>query len=141
MIKLCIDCKIKKAAKNRNICYTCKHKRWRKKHPYEYVYNNLKIHAKSRNKEFSLTLEEFKEFAIKCDYINKKGIYKNSYHIDRIRENEGYHKNNIQLLTNIENVKKYIEFKYIDENCNKIFKTSNTITNNNNNNNTNDCPF
>lgn len=84
MIKICIDCKIKQAAKHRRICITCKNKRWRLKHPYEYAYNTLKNHAKARNKEFTLTFEEFKNFAIKYNYIELKGIQKFSLHIDRI---------------------------------------------------------
>lgn len=135
---LCIDCKIKHSAKGRKICLTCKNIRWRTKYPFEYSYNNLKNHAKARKKIFELTFEEFKEFAIKTDYINKKGRGKYGLHIDRIIETEGYTKNNIQTLENHLNVKKYVEFKYHDNNGNKIFKTITIKPQNSNN---DDCPF
>lgn len=140
MKKLCIDCGIKEPIKNRRICYSCKNKRYKLKNPYKYAYNNLKNNAKNRHKEFYLTFEEFKNFVIKSSYMKHKGIRKNSLHIDRINENEGYHKNNIQILPNYLNVKKYIEFKYKDKNGNKIFKTEKNIINLNNNV-EKDCPF
>lgn len=121
MAKICIDCGINKPIKNRKICNTCKHKRWRLKHPFEYAFNNLKNNAKSRNKEFNLTLDEFKKFAIESSYV----------------KNKGYHKNNIQVLPNYLNIKKYIEYKYANENGKKIFKTMKNITNINKD----DCPF
>ena len=138
-MKICIDCNINEAAKNRKICINCKNKRYRLKNPYKYAFNNLKNNAKYRNKEFLLTFEEFKIFAIKNSYMKHKGIQKYSLHIDRIKENEGYHKDNIQVLPNYLNVKKYIEFKYRDENGNKIFKTEKYI--NNLNNIIDDCPI
>ncbi len=84
---------------------------WREKNPMKAAYQTLKYNAKRRGKEFDLTFEQFKEFAIKTEYINKRGKNKDSYHIDRIDENKGYTIDNIQVLTNTKNLFKYIEFK------------------------------
>jgi hypothetical protein len=72
MEKICIDCGYNKALKYRKICSACKSKRYRIANPVKSAYDTLKGHAKARNKEFTLTLEEFKDFCMKTDYINKK---------------------------------------------------------------------
>lgn len=66
--------------------------------------------AKKRKKEFSLTFEQFKEFAKKVNLLDGYGKTKHSYHIDRIDERKGYHIDNIQKLTNEKNVHKYKEY-------------------------------
>ena len=88
---------------------------WRKNNPLKASYQALKDNAKRRGKLFDITFEEFKEFAIKTDYINKRGRSAQSFHIDRVGEKEGYTKSNIQALPNVDNVKKYVKFKYRDE--------------------------
>lgn len=88
-------------------CGYCRLKKWRKDNPIKYAYSNLKNNAKQRGKFFDLTFEQFKKFAIKTEYIKKAGIKKNAYHIDRIDEYGGYTVDNIQLLTNSENSKKF----------------------------------
>jgi len=92
-----------------------KMQQWRVKNPLRYAYGTLKNNSKRRGKEFNLTFQQFKEFAIKTDYINKKGRTGQNYHIDRIDETKGYTTDNIQCITNTENVKKYIRFKYRDQ--------------------------
>lgn len=72
----------------------------------------LKNNAKRRGHEFTLTLDQFLEFAIKTNYMARKGIYKDSYHIDRIDETKGYSIDNIQAITNTENIKKYLSYNY-----------------------------
>ena len=97
-------------------------KKYRNKYPIRYTYQTLKDNAKRRGKSFNLTFEQFKQFAIKTDYLNVKGITKTSYHIDRIDENKGYTIDNIQLLTNEQNIKKYFDH-YYDESIKKyVFK-------------------
>lgn len=87
-----------------NSCYT---KKYRKNNPVKASFYNLKNNAKRRGKKFNLTFEEFKEFAVRVDLISNSGRKKHSYHIDRIDEEKGYTKDNIQLLQNTYNVKKY----------------------------------
>ena len=89
---------------------------WRNNNPQKYSYNTLKNNAKRRDIDFKLTFEEFKQFCFECELINQRGRSKNSYHIDRIDENRGYEVGNLQMLTNIENVKKYYsQKKYIKQ--------------------------
>ena len=96
---------------------------WRKKNPLMACYQNLKYNAKRRNKQFDLKFEEFKRFAILSKYFVKKGIYKDSYHIDRIDESKGYTADNIQVLTNSENIRKFIDYKGRNEKNKPILKT------------------
>jgi len=111
----CIECGNKKTVPRRKICYQCRYKRSKISQPIHLAYYSLKYHAKERNKEFSLTFEQFEQFCVKTNYISKKGIKKNSYHVDRIIETEGYNIGNIQLLTNSDNIRKYIKFVRINE--------------------------
>jgi len=73
----------------------------------KYAYYNLRSNAKHRGKEFDLTFEQFKKFAIETDYFVGKGKKKDSYSIDRIDNNKGYTLDNIQIMTLSENSKKY----------------------------------
>ena len=81
--------------------------RWLKEHhPETYFFNILRGNAKRRGKEFNLTLEEFRKFCKETNYLEFKGKTASSASIDRIRAWEGYHKDNIQILTLSDNVKK-----------------------------------
>jgi hypothetical protein len=78
----------------------------------KYAYQNLKSNSKRRGKAFELTFEEFSEFAIEVDYLKKKGITSTSLHVDRIDENKGYTRDNIQGLENSKNVRKWLIYHY-----------------------------
>jgi|GEM_PF-1579386 len=86
----------------RRHCHTCS----AKANPLRYAYRHLKANAKRRGKEFSLTLAQFEAFCIETEYLDKCGKKATSYTIDRIDPTRGYHADNIQPLTNSENVKK-----------------------------------
>ena len=123
--KLCRICNKNASIHNRTLCNACIYKQKKERYPIKLAYWSLKGHAKERGKVFELTYEQFKNFCIKSKYISLKGIKGDSYHIDRINERGGYTIDNIQCITNIENVKKYIRFSHIDEYTNKkIFYTS-----------------
>jgi hypothetical protein len=107
----CIECKKNDRAKGRKVCFSCKQKRYKENNPLPLAYNTLKQNAKRRKKSFSLTFLQFKEFCFETDYMVKKGTKSKSYHIDRIIELEGYHKDNIQTLENCKNSEKYRNFK------------------------------
>jgi hypothetical protein len=92
-----------------------RNKEWRERNPLMYSYMSLRDNAKRRGKEFTITFEYFKRFAIRTDYINKKGITAQAYHVDRIDETKGYVPGNLQALPNIDNVQKYVKFKYRDQ--------------------------
>lgn len=123
-----MKCKTKycrNAPKKGRTCSTCHTREYRKNNPYRYSYNNLKSNAKRRGKEFNLTFEEFKEFSIKTNYLIGKGRSKDSYTIDRIDTEKGYSIDNIQILSNSENVRKHLKWTE-DRNgkpCNFHFKS------------------
>lgn len=136
-MKSCRSCS-HPAVKNRTECNRCRYIRRIKEDPVKISYWRLKGSATKRGKKFTLTLEEFRNFCIRTDYINKKGISGNAFHVDRIIEEEGYTADNIQALENIENVKKYKKWVDNNEYGQPIFTTvtvSNKIPV------TNDCPF
>ncbi len=98
-------CTNKKAGKN-TLCHKHIKRKWREKNIMLSAYGNLKTNAKKRKKEFTITFQDFKEFCIETEYLMGKGRSKTSYTIDRIRDEEGYVKGNLRVLTNSNNVKK-----------------------------------
>lgn len=107
----CTTCH-KKAPPKKKQCWSCLKRAYAARHPMRYSFYVLKNNAKRRQVVFGLTFEDFKKFAGKTDYMNGKGITSEAYHIDRIDERKGYFKNNIQMLTNSQNIKKYIKFDF-----------------------------
>ena len=93
-------------AKHRTRCNVCQVRIYRAKDPIKHKFLRLKSHAKERGKEFHLTLEEFREFCELTSYHELCGQKKDHATIDRIRDEEGYHKDNIQILTRKENIEK-----------------------------------
>lgn len=98
-------CKNKPAKRDTLCCKHCK-QRYKILHPLEYWYDVLRSNAKRRKIGFYLTVKEFGDFCIKTNYLKKKGKNPDSYTIDRIRSEEGYHKDNIQVLTLSNNTRK-----------------------------------
>ncbi len=107
----------------RTLCGSCASKKSRLADPVRYSYNNLKHRAKERNKEFTLTLDEFRKFCHETLYIQGKGKTVGSYNIDRIDNDKGYTIDNIQVMEKVKNIKKYYlernpatgEFKAVPE--------------------------
>lgn len=99
--------------KAKGLCSKHYTRKRRNENPLKSSYQALKDNAKRRGKDFSLTLEEFKKFAIETGYVYGRGRTVDSFHIDRIDESKGYHIENIQILTNSENVKKFHKIKRI----------------------------
>lgn len=90
--------------RRRKKCQTCISRERRAANPMKACFWNLRTHARERFIDFDLTLEQFTAWAIKYDYINRRGRHAEGYVIDR-RDNEvGYTPENIQCLTNRENV-------------------------------------
>lgn len=71
-----------------------------------YAYDVLKMNVKRREKVFSLSFEDFKQFAIETNYLAGKGRNKKSYSVDRIDNKLGYVLGNMQVLTVSDNAKK-----------------------------------
>ena len=104
-------CGRRAARGKKGMCHTCYSREWREANPLQDAFNNLRQHAKARGKFFDLSFTDFKTFAVRLDYLGKRGTSRNAYHIDRRDETKGYTPDNIQLLPNRENVKKYQEFR------------------------------
>ena len=51
-------------------------------------------------------------FCMRTEYMIGKGRTKDSYHIDRVDESKGYTITNITLLTNSQNIKKSLSYRY-----------------------------
>lgn len=113
-------CKTKGCRRPRSLkdplCGRCRYKVKLQRNPLMIAYHNLKSHAKARGKVFELTFEQFREFCIATDYIAGKGRHSQGYHVDRIDETKGYTIDNIQVLTNADNVRKYLRYSYNAQN-------------------------
>lgn len=111
----------------RKLCPKCQSRKWREEHPMEAAYLNLKHNSKRRGKVFALSFEEFRSFAIRTGYVRKKGKQAESFHIDRIDESKGYYIGNLQVLTNSQNVKKFLKWSN-DEHGKPVHFTTATYT-------------
>jgi hypothetical protein len=82
----------------------------KEKDPVKHTFGVLKRNAKRRGKIFTITLEYFKEFLKDKPYMNEKGRFSESLHIDRDKEYLGYIPGNLTIKTNADNRKKYVEY-------------------------------
>lgn len=98
-------CRRRKGNKKR-LCERHAARWWRFHNPLRAAYIQLKHHAKTRRKLFSITFEEFREFIEPTRYLDDRGNARFCLHIDRIREEDGYVSGNLQVLTCSENVAK-----------------------------------
>lgn len=73
----------------------------------KYFFGHLRRRAKERGKEFSLTFEQYKEFAQRTGYdkIVNRGKTSTSLTIHRKLASEGYHDWNIACVTLSENAR------------------------------------
>ena len=92
------------ARKGRRFCNTCRSRRY--DDPLKVLFWNLKKSARKRGKEFALSWEYFLNFVIGTDYVLGRGREGSGMHIDRIDGKRGYVPGNLQVLTNVENVRK-----------------------------------
>lgn len=101
----------KHETEGRKFCGTCRSRKSRLADPVRYAFNNSKHRAKERNIPWELTLEQFRQFCIKTDYITAKGKTIGSFNIDRIKEgpDQPYSVDNIQSLEKVANIKKYYD--------------------------------
>lgn len=87
-------------------CSRCRRKIWKEKNPLRYYFGNLRRRAKQRGKSFTLTFEQYREFAIKTDYARMRGKTSLSLSIDRKHNGHGYHAWNIRAITLQQNSRK-----------------------------------
>lgn len=92
--------------KHERYCTKCRSDRWKASKPFSYHFNALRNNARRRGKDFRLTIEEYTEFAIKNKLFDENGAKYNNKTIDRREDLEGYHKDNLQVLSRPMNTRK-----------------------------------
>lgn len=95
-----------------SLCSTCRSRKARAADPVRYAFTCLRNNANRRGILFTITLDQFRQWCHKVQYIGRKGRSAESYSIDRIHNDLGYHADNIQLMTNRDNVKKYFSYDW-----------------------------
>lgn len=94
---------LKASGKKDRFCPKHRH-RYNKANNYlNYTYNLLRSNAISRNKEFALTLDQFKQFCADTDYLERKGKKGSSLTVERIDPLKGYEIGNIRALDHYSN--------------------------------------
>lgn len=101
--------------KKDRFCSKHSHRFQKAKNTLSYTYNLLKGNASRRNKEFNITLEEFRIWCDENNYINEKGKTSKSASIDRIDPEKGYEIGNIQKMSLGENTRKMVYNRYKKE--------------------------
>jgi hypothetical protein len=111
-MKRCHTPHCRNEAKRGRFCSTCVSRKYRQKYPLKASFRAWRDNAKRRGKDFDITFDQFKDFAIKTDYYKKRGIRSHSLHLDRIDEKKGYTLDNLQVLPNRANIRKYLRYHY-----------------------------
>lgn len=99
-----------KVPQGRSICHTCDSRNKRARNPTRAVYEALRFNARRRGKEFSLTFEYFKEWAVQERLLKPDGTRYPNKTVDRKQQHLGYVEGNLQVLTLSENSRK----RYVD---------------------------
>jgi len=123
----------RKASSNRTICRPCRTIRERESDPVRYSYNNSKRNAKRRGIPFEISLDYYRQFVTPTQYMARKGRFKASLHVDRKFEWLGYVEGNLQVLTNEQNLRKSLQYRYLTDEAKMEFRmltTGNKISNN-----------
>lgn len=75
------------------------------------MFLKVKWSAKLRDIPFNLTFEDFCEFDAVTDYVARRTLAGEDITIDRVNEERGYEKDNLQVLTRGENSRKSNQFR------------------------------
>lgn len=97
-------------------CPRCQARRYKVCFPARYAYFKLRWSAIYRNIKFTLSIREWEMFWEKHELGTTYGRSKTSLTVDRIRNQEGYHFDNIQVLTLQENGRKG-QIEGLDRRC------------------------
>ena len=95
---------------NKKYCSKHQSQLYRAKYPIKACYDTLKMNAKRRGKEFTITLFEFNELILDTGYVESRGRLKDSLTIHRVVEEIGYVSGNLSVRTNADNLKAYNDF-------------------------------
>jgi hypothetical protein len=121
-LKICLSkpmgiCRVrgcrKRHGKKDRICPKHKMFLWRTRCPVTAEYHRIRNKAKARGIPFLVSPEAFADFCEMTKYLELKGTNREDIHIDRKRSTDPYTIENMELLTNWQNVKKQnIEIAY-----------------------------
>lgn len=100
-------CRKKPCDRKRGLCHMHYQRHRRIVDPVYDRYFNFRNNALRRHKGFTITLQEFRDFCHREGYIICKGKRGRNCTIDRIENQHGYHIWNIQIKSNLANIKKY----------------------------------
>jgi len=98
-------CRNTRAGANK-VCSKCMMRRWRERYPVKAAFSQLRNSAMDRKKPFELTLEQFVDVVVGTGYMERKGHEANSLHVDRKDSTKGYVYDNLQIITNTQNITK-----------------------------------
>lgn len=101
--RYCRNPKAKQNGYELRYCWKCKSRLLKQRHPVTYFFNTLRHSAKKRDIPFTLTLEEFRGFCARTNFIQLKGKKPDDLTIDRIESKQGYSLNNIRTLPHKQN--------------------------------------
>jgi hypothetical protein len=90
-------------------CHKCKTRLYRANNPIRYAFGAIKDSAKKRGIPFNIAYSDFETWCNNTGYATGKGVKRLTDHCDRIRDDEGYHIGNIQLLSQGDNIRKQRE--------------------------------
>ena len=111
--RLCKDGCGNTARKKGRDCSRCHMRAWRANRPMQAAYATLRDHACERGIVFTISFEEFEDFALKAEYIDKKGPWAGDLTVDRIDNLKGYVSGNLQPLTRARNSEKRAKYDAI----------------------------
>ncbi len=103
-----------KHAPKRNYCHKHRIERFKQNNPVKYCFFVVRQNAKRRGKDWELTFRQFAGFVDRTNYMKLKGKTVKSLTIDRKKNDQGYHRRNIQAITLLENSRKGDRFQYTD---------------------------
>lgn len=86
------------------LCSTHAKRLSRLRDPAKALFYDMRSNAKTRGKEWSLTLEQFRGIVAQQNYLDGRGRTRECLHLDRKENHKGYHFDNIQIITCAENV-------------------------------------
>lgn len=96
----------KKIPKRRHECWSCQKRKFAKKYPVRYAFEVWRANCKRRGKSFNVTFDQFSAFNNDTGYTENSGRFAEDMSVDRMRNNEGYHIDNMQSLTISQNASK-----------------------------------
>lgn len=100
-------CSNSPVAKKGGLCHKHYARKIRLENPMYARYNQFCSNARKRRIVNTVTWEQFQEFCHRTGYIIQKGKRGQNATLDRIKNQFGYHHWNLQLLTGLQNVKKW----------------------------------